>query len=42
MRRIKISILALVVVFWLQAFAHESANGMHISTMSPQAPVFFD
>ena len=42
MRRIKVSILALTTVFGLHAFAHESANGMHISTKSPQAHVFFE
>src|SRR6476469_3182731 len=42
MRRIKVSILALVTVFGLHAFAHESATGMHISTKSPQAHVFFE
>jgi hypothetical protein len=45
MRRIKVSTLALATVFGifgLQAFAHESANGMHISTKSPQAHVFFE
>jgi len=42
MRRIKISILALATVFGLHAFAHESATGMHISTKSPQAHVFFE
>ena len=42
MRRIKGSILALLMIFGLQAFAHESATGMHISTKSPQAHVFFE
>jgi tetratricopeptide (TPR) repeat protein len=45
MKRIKVSTLALVIVFvifGLHAFAHESANGMHISTKSPQAHVFFE
>ena len=42
MRRIKVSILALVTLFGLHAFAHESANGMHISTKSPQAHAFFE
>ena len=42
MRRIKVSILALFLIFGLHAFAHETATGMHISTKSPQAHVFFE
>src|ERR1041385_9477972 len=42
MTRIKVSILALLTVFGLQAFAHESPTGMHISTKSPQAHVLFE
>lgn len=45
MKRIKGFTLALAIVFGIfgpHAFAHESANGMHISTKSPQAHVFFE
>lgn len=45
MRRIKVSTLALVIIFGifgLHAFAHDTATGMHISTKSPQAHVFFE
>jgi tetratricopeptide (TPR) repeat protein len=42
MRSTKVSILALLTVFALRAFAHDTATGMHISTKSPQAHVFFE
>jgi Flp pilus assembly protein TadD len=43
MRSLKVSILALLLVsFGLCAFAHETPNGMHISTKSPQAHGFFE
>ena len=41
MRSIKVSTLALLM-FGLQAFAHDTATGMHISTKSQQAHVFFE
>ncbi|HEV7522148.1 MAG TPA: hypothetical protein VGP89_13695, partial [Candidatus Angelobacter sp.] len=42
MRSTKVSILGLLTVFALSAFAHDTATGMHISTKSPQAHVFFE
>ncbi len=42
MRSIKVSILALLTIFTLHAFAHDTATGMHISTKSPQAHAFFE
>jgi tetratricopeptide (TPR) repeat protein len=44
MRSIKVSTLALLIVgvLGLHAFAHDTATGMHISTKSPQAHVFFE
>lgn len=42
MKSIKVSILALLVIFGLHAFAHDTATGMHISTKSPQAHAFFE
>src|ERR1041385_4448621 len=42
MRSIKISTLALLTIFGLQAFAHDTPTGMHISTKSPQAHVLFE
>jgi tetratricopeptide (TPR) repeat protein len=42
MRLIKVSILALLTLVGLHAFAHDTATGMHISTKSPQAHVFFE
>ena len=42
MKSIKVSILAMTMIFGLYAFAHDSATGMHISTKSPQAHVFFE
>ena len=44
MRSIKVSALALLIVgvLGLHAFAHDTATGMHISTKSPQAHVFFE
>jgi len=37
MKSIKVSILALLTIFTLHAFAHDTPTGMHISTKSPQA-----
>ena len=42
MRSIKVSILALFMIFGLPAFAHDTVTGMHISTKSPQAHAFFE
>jgi tetratricopeptide (TPR) repeat protein len=43
MRSIKVSIpAALVIIFGLYAFAHDTPTGMHISTKSPQAHTFFE
>ncbi|HXO37710.1 MAG TPA: tetratricopeptide repeat protein [Candidatus Acidoferrum sp.] len=42
MRSIKVSILALLMIFGLHAFAHDTVTGMHISTKSPQAHAFFE
>jgi len=43
MRSIKVSILAaMFMAFGLHANAHDAPNGMHISTKSPQAHVFFE
>jgi tetratricopeptide (TPR) repeat protein len=42
MRSIKVSSLALLIVFALHAFAHDTATGMHITTKSPQAHAFFE
>jgi tetratricopeptide (TPR) repeat protein len=42
MKSIKVSILALLVIFGLHAFAHDTVTGMHISTKSPQAHAFFE
>jgi len=48
MRSIKGSILAALLLafgtfgFGLKAFAHDTPTGMHISTKSPQAHVFFE
>ena len=42
MRRIKVSTLALLMIFGLYAFAHDTATGMHISTKSPQAHAYFE
>jgi len=43
MRSIKVSILAaMLMAFGLQAIAHDTPTGMHISTKSPQAHVLFE
>ena len=43
MRSIKVSILAaMLMAFGLQALAHDTPTGMHISTKSPQAHVLFE
>jgi Flp pilus assembly protein TadD len=42
MRSIKVSILAMTMIFGLHAFAHDTVTGMHISTKSLQAHVFFE
>jgi tetratricopeptide (TPR) repeat protein len=43
MRLIRVSILAVFLVnFGLQALAHDTPTGMHISTKSPQAHTFFE
>jgi tetratricopeptide (TPR) repeat protein len=42
MRSIKVSTLALLMIFGLYAFAHDTPTGMHISTKSPQAHVLFE
>jgi tetratricopeptide (TPR) repeat protein len=43
MRSIKVSIFAVLLVnFGLLALAHDTPTGMHISTKSPQAHVFFE
>ncbi|HEY2497505.1 MAG TPA: tetratricopeptide repeat protein [Candidatus Angelobacter sp.] len=43
MRSLKVSILAVLLAsFGLRAFAHDTPNGMHISTKSPQAHAFFE
>src|ERR1041385_783084 len=40
--KLRILIPALFAFFALQAVAHDSPTGMHISTKSPQAHVFFE
>ncbi|HEY1528776.1 MAG TPA: tetratricopeptide repeat protein [Candidatus Angelobacter sp.] len=43
MRSIKVSLLAaMLMAFGFHAIAHDAPNGMHISTKSPQAHVFFE
>jgi Flp pilus assembly protein TadD len=43
MRLRKVSILAAMLIsFGLSVFAHDTPNGMHISTKSPQAHTFFE
>jgi tetratricopeptide (TPR) repeat protein len=43
MRSIKVSILAVLLVsFGMRAIAHDSPTGIHVSTKSPQAHVFFE